>query len=329
MTRAALDKILSKTIPKCILLYGESEFLINYYSKIIQAKLACNAQKFYFEEYVQDEVITMLGTNSLFGGKNAVIIKQYNTLSKNQIQAIFSTLGRNPNSYMIIELYKSPNISEQEYAKRFKAFSALFRPTSSCKEIYEVRLYNPLPHEMLQILINRARELSINIQPNLLEYLLSIQQYDISMAYNELEKFVYYPVIDIELINSLSYSLGNVNTESLLDSLFNKKTNLAHILNTLYDEGIDDMELNRELSRYFYILFKLYGHSRAYGSMDCREALGYQAPSHIFATWSKRSLRLTTQKYIAIFDMLNEWRNAKLEGSNRGIQYLIAIQEIL
>ncbi|RDU70839.1 DNA polymerase III subunit delta [Helicobacter aurati] len=329
MTRNALEKMLTTTLPRCILLYGESDFLINYYSQMIQKKSMSNIVSFYFEEYQHHEIITLLGANSLFGENNIIVVKQYNVLNKTQLQEIFFTLSHNLNNSMIMELYKSPSISDSEYAKRFRMMSGFFKSTQQCKEIFEARLYNPLPAEMLQILTQRAKELQLNITHGLLEYLLTIQNHDISMAYNELEKFVHYATIDKRLIDELSYSLGNVDIESLLNALFDKKANLAIVLHTLYEEGIDNMELLRELHRYFYTLFKLYGHSRKYGNMDCKEALGYQAPAHIFTTWSKRSLKLTTQKYLTLFDILTAWRNAQFKGKDSCMQYLIAIQEIL
>ncbi|RDU61406.1 DNA polymerase III subunit delta [Helicobacter sp. MIT 14-3879] len=329
MTRNGLEKMLLTDLPRCILLYGENEFLINYYSKMIQNKLEGNISTFYFGDYHHEQVLGFLGTNNLFGEKSSLVIKHYNVFNKKQLQEIFSTLTHNPNSFLIVELHKSPNISDTEYAKRFKAMSALFKPTNKFKEVFEVRLYNPSLSEMLQILSKRAKELQLPINSNLLEYLLTIQYYDLSIAYSELEKFIYYSSIDKQLIDELSYSLGNVNIDFLLNALFDKRNNLAKILHTLHDEGVDNTELLRELHRYFYILFKLYGHSRQYGSMDCKQALGYQPPAHILEIWSKRSLKLTTQKYLMLFDLLNAWRNAQFHGKDVSMQYLVAIQEIL
>lgn len=329
MTKEMLDKFLLKSIPRAILLYGDSEFLISHYANIILKKLNSDYRRIYFEEYNHQEVLNYLGANSLFGGTNIIVLKLYTTLSKKQIQDIFYTLIHNNNSFFIVELFKSPSITDSEYSKRFKAMSLLFKPTSSLRDVFEVRFYQPARDDMIKILHIRASELGLKMDVSLLNFLLDIQHNDLSIAYNELNKFIYFETITFQLIEELSYNLGDVKLEILLNCLFDKKGNLISILQILHDEGMDNMELLREVGRYFYILFKLYGYSKTYGNLDSKEALGYKAPPQIFNVWSKRSLKLTTEKYLLIFDIMNKWRVQQLHGKDVVMQYLIAIQQIL
>lgn len=329
MTKMQLDSFLTKSIPRAVLLYGESDFMITYYADVILQKLHCQYQSMYFEEYNHEEALNHLGVNDLFGNRNVLLLKLYVALSKIQIQELLYMLERNPDSFLIVQLYKSPSITSADYAKRFKAMSAIFKPTEKLQHIFEVRFYQPSHDDMIKILQQKAHSLGLQVSPHILEYLLIIQNYDILIAYSELDKFVYFPMITKELIDSLSYGLGNVKIESLLDSVFDKKGRLVEIIDTLHDEGIDDMEILREITRYFYILFKLYGHSKKYGKIDSVEALGYKAPIQTIAIWSKRSLKLTTQKYCTLFDILNLWRVQQFQGKNVSLQYLIEIQRIL
>lgn len=329
MTKAMLDKFLLQSIPRAILLYGDNEFLISYYANIILKKLNNDYQRMYFEEYNHQEVLNYLGANSLFGGTNIIVLKLYNTLNKKQIQDIFYVLAHNPNSFFIVELLKSPTITDSEYAKRFKAMAALFKPTPDLQDVLEVRFYQPTREDMLKILYARASELGLQMDASLLNFLLDVQHNDLSIAHNELNKFIYFETITFQLIEELSYNLGDVKLETLLNCLFDKKGHLISILQILHDEGMDNMELLREIGRYFYILFKLYGHSKTHGNIDSKEALGYKAPPQIFNTWSRRSLKLTTEKYLLIFDIMNKWRVQQLRGKNVAMQYLIAIQQIL
>lgn len=292
MTRVMLDKLLLREVPRAILLYGDSDFLISYYSDMILKKLDGECRRIYFEEYDHQEVLNYLGVNSLFGGINILVLRLYATLNKKQMQDILYMLEHNPNSFLIVELLKSPTITDAEYAKRFKAMATLFKPTAKLKEVFEVRLYPPFRDDMVKILYNRACELGLKIDSSLLNFLLDVQHDDLAIAYNELEKFIYYETITPQLIEELSYSLGDVKLESLLNCLFDKQGHLTSTLQILHDEGMDNMELLREITRYFYILFKLYGHSRMHGNMDSKEVLGYKAPPQLFNVWQNEVLRL-------------------------------------
>lgn len=329
MTKAMLDKFLLQSLPRAILLYGDSEFLISHYANIILKKLDNDHKKIYFEEYDHQEVLNYLGVNSLFGGTNIIVLKLYSVLSKKQIQDIFYVLEHNANSFFIVELLKSPTITDSEYSKRFKSMSTLFKPTTSLQDVLEVRFYQPTRDDMIKILYARAFELGLKMNVSMLNFLLDVQHNDLSIAYNELNKFIYFETITFELIEELSYNLGDVKLETLLNCLFDKKGHLISILQILHDEGMDNMSLLREIGRYFYILFKLYGHSKKHGNMDSKEALGYKAPPQIFNVWSRRSLKLTTSKYLLIFDIMNKWRVQQLHGKDVVMQHLIAIQQIL
>lgn len=329
MTRAMLDKFLLSGVPRAILLYGDSDFLISYYSNMILKKLNSECRRMYFEEYDHQEVLNCLGVNSLFGGVNVLALKLYATLNKKQMQDILYMLEHNANSFLIVEFLKSPTITDAEYAKRFKAMATLFKPTAKLQDIFEVRLYPPFRDDMVKILYNRACELGLKVDSSLLNFLLDVQHDDLAIAHNELTKFIYYETITPQLIEELSYSLGDVKLESLLNCLFDKQGHLGLTLQTLHDEGMDNMELLREITRYFYILFKLYGHSKTHGNIDSKEVLGYKAPPQLFNIWQRRSLKITTEKYLMLFDIINTWRVQQLQGKDVVMQHLIAIQQIL
>lgn len=342
MTKAAFDKYLSTSIPRALLLYGECEFFYTYYTNIILQRLGLKARIMDFE-YSHAEALSYLGVSDLFGNKNVLLLRLYKgvrakgkskEVSKDGILAkeydeLIAALSSNPNSFLIVQLYKSPTSSEAEYAKQFKGLSALFKPTSALKDIVELRCFNPNDNEKVGILAKRANELHLKIDSNLLFYLLERQNGDLGMAYNELDKFIYYTNITNKLIDELSYGLGVLKIESLLDCLFDKKGNLVAILETLNDEGLDNMQLLREIHRYFYILFKLYAHSKSYGNMDASAILGYRPPPQIYNVWCKRSLKIKTQDFLALFDILNAWRIKQMQGKDVSLQSLIALQRVL
>lgn len=323
-----LDKFILSSVPRAIVLYGECEFLFSYYANLILSKLDSNPKIMYFD-YNHDEAVEYLSTNNLFGGRNVLVLKVYKIPTQKEIKELFFILEQNKNSFLIIELYKSSSSSNTDYAREFQKASGIFKPSAKLKDVFDVRFFEPSFDEKIKILTQRITELNIYFDFSMLQHLLDTQNGDLGMAYNELSKFIYYQNITHELIDELCYGLGELKIESLLNSLFDKKGNLVSILNTLNEEGFDNMKILLEINRYFYILFKLYGHSKMYGNMDSKSALGYSPPKHIFNVWSRRSLKIKTQTFLALFDILNEWRVGQIKGKNVALQYLIAIQQIL
>lgn len=358
MTKQALDKYLQNATPRALLLYGECEFLISYYAQIVLSRLKDskedsnqNAPFCLDFTYNHFEASNALSLNSLFGGKNVLHLRlddfkslaaksakskktksedsNKKFITNSEITELLEILERNQNSFLVVEFLKNPSNSQADYAKKFKSISSVFKPTAKLKEVLEMRCFEPFYEDKIKILATQAHKLNLNIQIDKLEYLLNAQNGDIGMAYSELNKYVYYPHISFELINDLSYNLGALKIESLLDSLFDKKGHLVSILETLNDEGLDNMELLREIHRYFYILFKLYAHSKSFGNMNAQEVLGYKPPPQIFNVWSKRSLKIKTDTFLSLFDILNDWRIKQLRGINATLPSLIAIQQLL
>lgn len=332
MTKKALDKLLATTTPRCMMLYGESEFLISHYSRLAQSRIegiGGGISHMFFEDYNHNEAIGLLGSKSIFSEKCMLVMKLHSAPSKKQVQELFKALAMNEDGHLILEFHKSPAISNAEYAKRFKALSALFKPTKDLKDVIEVRFFNPNLAEMLDLLSHRAGELGLRFSADMLDYLLTTQNHDISIAYKELEKFIYYQHVDKNLIDALSHPLGNLDMQSLYDALFEKRGNPIAIFEKLRELGGSEADLLRELHGYFYLLFKLYAHSKGHGNMDCREILGYQPPSHVVSTWARRCIKLDTHKYLAAFDMLNEWRVAAMKGREVSMHYLLSMQRLM
>ena len=118
MYKRELETYLKSKIPKISFLYGESQFLINYYSKKIASLITTNPEdkyKFYFGEYDALSISELLNQSSLFGDSSLVIIRADKKLPKKDIDSFKKAIESNPNNSLIIEFYQSGSKSQFEY----------------------------------------------------------------------------------------------------------------------------------------------------------------------------------------------------------------------
>lgn len=333
MRQSELENFLINNLPRAILLYGESEFYISYYSNLIKNKISKNPNLILNPEHV--DIITHISMGNLFYDANIVIKKMYEAMSKSEFEEICFYLSKNKNSYLIIELYKSLSKSDSDYSKIYKSFSSFFNSEYLSKKkinlqnVIEIRCFHPSPKEKIDFLYKKAKYLKLNINHELLSQILILQNFNLEIALNELEKLIYYNEIDINLINELCNS-NSSHIELIFDFLFLKNHNLMNILNSLFDKGISNNDILMNVNRYFNILFKLNLYSRVFGTSNPKISLGFLPPFQILEIWNKRSLKLSNNQFIQIFDCLNEWRLDLIHGkSDTSITFLIKLQNIL
>ena len=339
MYKSQLDTLLKKGAPRASLLYGESAFLIHYYSQKIAQKIITFPEEkttFYFDEYTFESVHSLLSQNSLFGGKSLVVIKSTQKLPKKDIDSFLKSLVHNPQNALIIEFYASNSKSAGEYARECKSFGASFKiPELKGNDIAEVRFFEPNLNECKALLQEKASELGLIINERLLGHILSLQNNDVGIASKELEKFVIYKQGDkpkaIELgdVNVLCDGVASFSVEELNYALMEKKPFLE-ILNSIYEEGINEIAMISEIQRFFYQLFLFFTFIKTKGRPDAKEILGFNPPAQIVERLSRYCIRFREQDYAKIFEILSQWRYEVSKGqSKQSMSALIKIQAMI
>lgn len=339
MYKSQLDTLLKKTAPRASLLYGESEFLIDYYSKKIAHNIATHSEEkttFYFDEYQFESVNTLLSQGSLFGGQSLVVIKTTQKLPKEEVQSFLKSIARYPQNALIIEYYASSSKSLGEYAKDCKAFAASFKnPGLKGNTIAEVRFFTPQLDECKMLLQEKAKELGLIIDDRLLSHILSLHNNDIGIASKELEKFVIYKtdqqpkIIELGDINVLCDGVASFSIEELNYAIMDKKPFLE-ILHAIYEEGVNEIMMIGEIQRFFYQLFLFFAYIKIHGKADATEILGFNPPQQIVQRLSRYCIRLKEQDYAHIFEILSQWRYDVSKGrSKQSYNALIKIQALI
>ncbi|WP_104697864.1 MULTISPECIES: DNA polymerase III subunit delta [unclassified Helicobacter] len=326
MYKKEFDIYLAKTTPKASLLYGESNFFIDFYSKKITQKIPdANITTFYFADYELNAVLDILSQGSLFGDISIVILKIDTKLSKKEIDSMLGAIQITDN-YLIVNFYQSENKTSIQYAQDCRSIASAFKGDN----IVEVRFFAPSLADSLMILRQRAKELHLELNDGLLQFILHIQNNDLSLAYNELQKYENYDEpITQELIQKLSYGLGSISIDDFLDVFFEKKDFLP-TYEKMQEEGVDSNDILRELERYFYILFMFSSYIKVNGKENAKEILGYQPPKFIVDKYVRRMIKLKENHFQRIFEILRDWRNQTFRGDKTAdIRALIKIKAFL
>lgn len=328
MTKKDLDQYLKTSIPQASLFYGEGEFWIGYYSKLIAPKLAQKEDTtiFYYDEYNFQQVYELLNQSSLFGDRLLAILKVEKKLSKKDIQALLEALSRNPDNSLIIEFYKNEKKSAGEYSRDYKEMAGAFKADRAV----EVRFYEPNASECVGLLVQRANELGIQIHSRLLSMLLDLQNGDIAIALQELEKFTLYPKeITEKDMMFLCSSLGGVESDDLIEALLKRKGfEVIKLYARLEEEGVAEMELLGTIENYFYRLFLIFVYMRAFGKFDAKEVLGYAPPLFVQNKLIQEAQSMREKQYQKVFETLIEWREKIFFGKGKESNAIYALNKL-
>ncbi len=333
MYKSQLDSLLKASkAPRISFLYGDS-FLVEYYSRLIASALMCEEKNvFYFDEYNATQINALLSQSSLFGTRSLVVLKINDKINKKDIELFLQSLFHNTQNALIIEYYQGSK-SPADYAKNSKIYAGYFKhPKMPKDDIIEVRFYEPTLHECMDFMRQKAKTMSLKASDKVLHQILSLQNNDIALSLNELEKFVIYTdgrEIEPSDVNLLCDGVASFSISELCHTLMEKKP-FVEMLHSIYEEGVNEIAMISEIQRFFYQLFLFYAFIKANGRADEREILGYAPPKHIVEPLVRHCIRFKENEYIAIFELLSAWRYEVSKGkSKQSMSALIKIQEMI
>lgn len=348
MYKKELDSLLAKpNPPRAYLLYGASAFLIHHYGKKISTLLAQGQEinTFYYDEFEPDDILSMLTQDSLFGGDTFIVLKIDKKFDEKTCKKFLNTFVKHQKNALIIEFYISSSKTEAQYMQDCRSFAKSFK--SSNIQAVEVRFFEPSIQEGLEFLRTRCKELGIEIQNQDLRYILELQNNNLAIAYKELEKFSIglessaskdslnsnqtkpNKYINTQMVQFLCEGVASYSIEELNCAIMEKKP-IIEILQTLYEEGVNEVALARDVQRFFYQLFLFFAYIRIKGAPDAMEILGFNPPKAIIERQSRYCMKFKERDYIEIFDLLNTWNlKAKSGKSKNSATILMKIQAMI
>lgn len=293
MYKNELDKhIQNNSISNSFVLFGESSFLIDMYTKKLTKIEDASMLQFYHDEYDFNSAKAHLSQASLFGGNNVLIIKSEKKVPKKELDALVEYCEKNPDNLFVYAYYGSDH---KTYAKAFAKKSTM-----------SVRFFNPNQGESIFTVAQLAREKNVNIDNFTITHLLGIHNGDIALACNEIDKLsVYDRAITTKDIDNLVFGLSQINLDDFIKKLLNKK-DFKFDLENIIEHGEDEIRVITTITAYLTQLYMFNIYIRVNGAPNALDILGYPAPKFVVEEKASLSIKFKPYTYYKLHQLLLE-----------------------
>lgn len=275
--------------------------------------------KFYHDEYNFASAKAHLAQASLFGDQSILIIKSEKKVPKKELETLIESCEKNSSNIFVYAYYGDDH---KTYAK------APAKTKTMC-----VRFFHPNQGEATFILSQVAREKNVNVDNRSLTHLLSIHNWDVALACNEIEKLkIYDRAITTKDIDNLVFGLAEVNIESFINKILNKK-DFKTDLESMLEHGEDEIRLLTAITSYMTQLYMFHIYIRINGAPNALEILGYPAPKFVVDAKAAMSIKIKPLTYYKLHELLLE-SELKMKSSHvdKGailLSTLIRVQQLL
>ena len=297
MYQREFDQRLKQALPKAVLLYGENDYLIDYYIDMYIKKTDAKESmlSLYHDEWNFEQAKNFLSQTSLFGGTNLVVVKHEKKIPKKELDILVELANKNADNYFIYGYAGA--------AKDAKSMQAAF---TDKKGGAWVRFFEPNVREGVIVLQQKAQEIKLDIDHYALQHLMLILNNNLALCANELDKLAILGTkVTGKDIDRLVYSTAPLATEQLLIDLFNKKPITATITKLL-DLGEDEASLLRSTQYFVNQIFLFHAYIKLNGHVDSAAILGYKLPKQIEEQKAQLALRVKSASLLKIFEHLLE-----------------------
>jgi DNA polymerase-3 subunit delta len=315
-----LDKhIQNGTIANSFILFGESAFLIDHYTKILTSTQDSSILKFYYDEYDFNLAKAHLSQASLFGDRNILIIKSEKKIPKKELDTLIDYCEKNSENTFVYAYYGDDH---KTYAK----------PSAKTKTMC-VRFFHPNHNEAVLTVAQIAKDKHINIDNYAINHILNIHNGDIALTCSELEKLKIYdhPITSKE-IDELVFGLSEVNIDNLIKKILNKK-DFKDDLENILEHGEDEIRVLTAILSYLTQLYMFHIYIRINGTPNAMEILGYPAPKFVVDDKAAMSIKFKPFTYYKLHELLLEselkMKSSHVDKSATLLSTLIRVQKLL
>ncbi len=297
MYQREFDQRLKQAFPKAILLYGENDYLIDYYIDIYikQTDAKESMLSLYHDEWNLEQARNFLSQTSLFGGTNLLIVKHEKKIPKKELDILIALANKNADNYFIYGYSGA--------AKDAKSMQSAF---TDKKGGVWVRFFEPNIRDGIATLQQKAQKIHLDIDHYALQHLMLVLNNNLALCANELDKLA---ILDTKVtskdIDRLVYSTAPLATEQLLIDLFNKKP-ITDTITKLLDLGEDEASLLRSTQYFVNQIFLFHAYIKLNGHVDSAAILGYKLPKQIEEQKAQLALRVKSAALLKIFEHLLE-----------------------
>ena len=326
MYKREFDELIkNKEYPSSIFLWGD-EYLSDKYARFVSKKLDIDNSmlKLYFDEYEFKISKEYLSQASLFGERNILYIKSEKRVLKKELDILIELANKDQNSHFIYQF-----LGEDRVAKQIE------RSFNKKNDAISVRFFKPNKKEAILRLQKMAKKISLDIEEYALNHLYELHNENIQLCENELEKLTLLnKSISYNDIDNFVYGLGELNLDTFIELMLEKKDIKSELERILFVEDIDEVRVINSITNYINRLFLFRIYITANGTFNVVDILGYQLPSFIAQKIASQSSKIELKRYVNILSTLIE-AQLNLKSSNIGdkksylISTLIKLQSYL
>ncbi len=317
----------SSKLPKSIFLYGACFYQNSYFGDKILENLQVLPQEkmlLYYDEYDFRVAKNFLSQSSLFGDRNILVLKTDKTIAKKELDTLINLCFKNETNHFVFQFFGDDS--------KAKNISKAFTPKKSANF---VRFFKPNQGEAIYMLQNRAKEINLNISGYALSHLYQLQNEDLSLCVNDLEKL---NILDKEVeicdIDRLIYGLGSIGIDEFVYDLLQKK-DIKEMFSKLMEIGsADEIRILNAIESYISQLFLFYSYIKINGKFDARAVLGYPLPPALAEQRSKLCMSFDSKTYNDMLKLLlqSEYKLKKMQNIDKNsllLSTLIKLQTLL
>lgn len=295
MYQREFDQKLKQSFPKAVLLYGENDYLVDYYIDTYIKKTDAKESmlSLYHDEWDFEQAKSFLSQSSLFGGTNLVVVKREKKIPKKELDILVELANKNEDNYFIYGYSGA--------AKDARSMQASF---TDKKGGVWVRFFEPNVRDGVAILQQKAQQIKLDIDHYALQHLMLVLNNNLALCANELDKLAILGTkVTGKDIDRLVYSTAPLVTEQLLIDLFNKKPIISTITKLL-ETGEDEAALLRATQYFVNQIFLFHAYIKLNGHVDSAAILGYKLPKQIEEQKAQLALKVKSASLLKIYEHL-------------------------
>lgn len=291
MYKSEFDKhIQNGSISNNFVLFGESGFLIDFYTKLLTNIEDASLLSMYHDEYHFATAKAHLSQASLFGDRSVLIVKSEKKIAKAELDTLIELCEKNTENIFVYAYYGTDH---KTYTKAF-----------SKKSTMSVRFFHPKEYEAQHIILDIAKQNNVQIDKFSVSHLLSLHNGDVALACNEIEKFkVFDRPISTKDIDALVFGLGEIGIDDLIKKILQNK-DFKEDLNNLLEHGEDEIRILTTITAALTQLYLFNIYIRVNGAPNALEILGYPAPSFVVDEKAALSIKIKPNTYYKLHDLL-------------------------
>jgi DNA polymerase III delta subunit len=287
-----LNNLISKKrVPRYLMLFGESLYFIEEYSKrLIELYSAEDITIFHSFNYDFESAKEAVSGNSLFSESSMLIIKSDDKISNSELKELIRRVEKSETSYFLF-LYYGDNFKDNQ-----KTFGDNF-----------VRFFSPNFTEIENIVNLEVSKRGFQIEPEGINYLIHLKNSNISMIISEIEKLSNYDkaVISKKDIVETVVASNEVELDQVIDYFFRSR-DFVKLLQFIDKFGSDEISVITYMIRFVGDIYLFRSNIELRLPSDSLSILGYRLPPQIEAKKRETSMRFNFNQISKILHILME-----------------------